>query len=339
MITQLHDGQGKVVRMVKTPEGQPVPEVSTNGFLPLNFTWIEGQLVVTNVHPSAGAEVRPGDIVVAIANKPIDAWMAKLEPRIPAATPWWRRHVAAGKLRAGKKREPVKVTLKHEKGDPVTVELSYSLDMAERLPHEKRPEPVAVVAPEVSYVDLDRVTPEQFEAALPTLVKSRGVIFDLRGHPKLEPAALGHLTSKPITSPDWKNPRVVRPNRVGLTFEVTRWIVEPKAPRLKNRIVFLTDARAIGQAETWISMVRHYKLGKIVGETTAGTNGNMNAFPVPGGVVINWTGLRVEQFDGSRFHGVGVAPILQATRTVKGVREGRDELLETGIKVVNGVVK
>lgn len=339
MITQLHDGQGNVVRMVKSPEGQPVPEMSTKGFLPLHFTWVEGQLVVTNVHPSAGVEVRPGDIVLAIDNKPIDAWMAKLEPRIPAATPWWKRRVATGHLRTGKKGAPVKVTLKHESGDPVTVTLAYSLGMMDRLPQEKRPEPVAEVASGVSYVDLDRVTPTQFEAALPTLVKARGVVFDLRGSPKLEPEILGHLTSKPLAGPNWKIPRIVRPNREGMTFEVVQWIVEPKAPRFNNRIVFLTDERAISQAETWLSMVDHDRLGKIVGGTTAGTNGNVNPFPVPGGVVIHWTGLRVEQFDGSRFHGVGVKPTIQAARTVKGVREGRDEVLETGIAVVNGKVK
>ncbi|MDI1477888.1 S41 family peptidase [Polyangium sp. y55x31] len=339
LVTQLHDGHGNVVRMVRTPEGQPVPEMATRGYLPMNFTWAEGQLVVTNVHPSAGAEVRPGDTVIAIGDKPIDAWMAAIEPRIPAATPGWRKRVATSHLRMGTKGEPVKVTLKHEGGNPVTVELAYSLGMMEKLPQEKRPEPVAEVALGISYVDLDRVTPEQFEAALPRLAKAKGVIFDLRGYPKVEPGVLGHLTSKPLASPDWKMPRIVRPNREGLTFEVVKWIVEPKAPRIQGKIVFLTDERAISQAETWMSMVDHYKLGKIVGATTAGTNGNVNPFPVPGGVVITWTGLRVERFDGSRFHGVGVPPNIPATRTVKGIREGRDEVLEVGIGVVTGKVK
>ncbi|TKD01714.1 S41 family peptidase [Polyangium fumosum] len=339
MITQLHDGQGRVVRMLKQPAGPPLPEASTRGFLPLNFTWVEGQLVVTNVHPSAGAEVRPGDVVLAIDNKPVDAWMAVFEPRTSGATPAWRRRVATASLRVGKKDEVATVRLKHETGEPVTARLARSLGAEDRLLQEKRPEPVAEVAPGVSYVDLERVTPTQFDAALPTLAKARGVIFDLRGEPKLDFEALGHLASKPIASPLWKIPRVVRPNSQGFTFDETRWYVEPKAPRFGGRIVFLTDERAVGQAETWLSMVEHDKLGKIVGSSTAGTNGVVNTLAVPGGLVITWTGMRVERYDGTRFHGVGVQPAIPAARTVKGVREGRDEVLEVGIGVATGKVK
>ncbi|MDC3981937.1 S41 family peptidase [Polyangium jinanense] len=339
MIAKLHDGHGHVVRMLKQPEGPPIPEASTRGFLPLEFAWVEGQLVVTNVHPSAGAEVRPGDIVLAIDNKPVDAWMAVFEPRTSAATPGWRRRVATTQLRAGKKGEVATVTLKHPIGEPVTVRLERSLGWTDRLPQEKKPEPVAEVAPGVSYVDLERVKPEQFDAALPTLAKARGVIFDLRGDPKIEPEKLGHLSSTKLVGPEWKVPRVVRPNREGMTFEVERWFVEPKAPRIRGRVVFLTDERAMSQAETWLSMVDHDKLGKIVGASTAGTNGNVNSFAVPGGLVIHWTGMRVDRYDGSRFYGVGVRPNIPATRTVKGIREGRDEVLEVGIEVVTGTSK
>ena len=339
MIAQLHDGQASVTRMLKQPEGPPIPEASTRGFLPLHFTWVEGQLVVTHVHPSAGAEVRPGDIVLAIDNKPVDAWMAVFEPRTSAATPGWKRRVATASLRAGKKDEAATVSLKHETGEPVTVRLVRSLGLADRLPEEKRPEPVAEVAPGVSYVDLERATPTQFEAALPKLAKARGVLFDLRGEPRLDAKTLGHLASRPIASPLWKIPRVVQPNHEGLMFEETRWYVEPVAPRFGGRIVFLTDERAVGQAETWLSMVERDKLGKIVGSSTAGTKGDVNTFAVPGGLVITWTGMRVERYDGSRFHGVGVRPAIPATRTVKGVREGRDEVLEVGIGVVTVKVK
>ncbi|MDI1445351.1 S41 family peptidase [Polyangium sp. 6x1] len=339
MLVQLHDGQASVTRMLKQSEGPPIPEAATRGFLPLDFAWVEEKLVVTSVHPSAGAEVRPGDIVVAIGNKPVDAWMAVFEPRTPAATPAWRRLVATRPLRMGPKDATASVTLKHEGGEPVTVQLKLSLGMMDRWPQEKRPASIAEVGAGISYVDLERVTAAQFEAALPTLAKASAVIFDLRGDPKLEPDTLGHLTSKRIAGPPWQIPQVVRPNREGLTYKEIRWFVEPKAPRLGGRIAFLTDERAAGRAETWLSMVDHDNLGKIVGSSTAGTNGNVNAFAVPGGLVIRWTGARVLRHDGSRFHGVGVRAHVPARRTVKGIREGRDEVLEMGIGVVSGKVK
>jgi hypothetical protein len=41
--------------------------------------------------------------------------------------------------------------------------------------------------------------------------------------------------------------------------------------------------------------------------------------------------MQVLKPDGSRLHGVGVAPTMPARRTIAGVRSGRDEVLEAGI--------
>ncbi|HVE69778.1 MAG TPA: hypothetical protein VNI54_00310 [Thermoanaerobaculia bacterium] len=55
-----------------------------------------------------------------------------------------------------------------------------------------------------------------------------------------------------------------------------RWQLQPLQPRLPKNIAFLTDGRAISYAESWMGIIEAYKLAHIVGETTAGTNGNIN---------------------------------------------------------------
>jgi predicted Zn-dependent protease len=54
-----------------------------------------------------------------------------------------------------------------------------------------------------------------------------------------------------------------------------------------------------------MGIVENYKLDEILGETTAGTNGNVNPFALPGGYNITWTGLKVLKHHGSQHHGVG----------------------------------
>jgi C-terminal processing protease CtpA/Prc len=83
-----------------------------------------------------------------------------------------------------------------------------------------------------------------------------------------------------------------------------------------------------------MGIVEAYRLGEIVGQPTAGTNGNVNSFELPGGYSIGWTGMRVLKHDGSRHHGVGILPTVPAERTRAGVAAGRDELLEKAIEVV-----
>jgi C-terminal processing protease CtpA/Prc len=107
------------------------------------------------------------------------------------------------------------------------------------------------------------------------------------------------------------------------------------SPRLTNKVVFLTGGGAISAAETFMGIVEHYKLAPIVGEATAGTNGNVNPFTLPGGYSMSWTGMKVLKHDGSQHHGVGIQPTVPVTRTIKGVAEGKDEVLEKGIEIVS----
>jgi C-terminal processing protease CtpA/Prc len=46
--------------------------------------------------------------------------------------------------------------------------------------------------------------------------------------------------------------------------------------------------------------------------------------------------MKVLKHDGSQHHGVGIQPTVPVQRTIPGVAEGRDELLEVAIEVVKG---
>ncbi|MDX5437896.1 MAG: peptidase S41, partial [Pontibacter sp.] len=110
-------------------------------------------------------------------------------------------------------------------------------------------------------------------------------------------------------------------------------LMKPKRPQLTAKIIFLTDGRAISYAESFMSFIEHYKLATIVGQPTAGTNGNVNPFTLPGGYYISWTGMKVQKHDGSRLHGVGILPNVYVEKTIQGVREGRDEFLEKAMEI------
>jgi len=75
-------------------------------------------------------------------------------------------------------------------------------------------------------------------------------------------------------------------------------------------------------------------LAEIVGQPTAGANGNVTAMGLPGGFQVMWTGMKVVKHDGSQQHMIGILPTVPAVRTIEGVREGRDEVLEKALEVV-----
>ena len=164
--------------------------------------------------------------------------------------------------------------------------------------------------------------------------KMRAIVCDMRGYPKGNHLFIAHLLKEKDTSTKWMQiPQVIYPDYEKVTFQNHGWNMEPLKPTLTAKIFFLTDGRAISYAESYMGFIEHYQLATIVGQPTAGANGNVNPLQLPGGYYVTWTGMRVEKHDGSQHHGVGIIPHVPMKRTIKGVREGRDELLEKALEI------
>ena len=82
-----------------------------------------------------------------------------------------------------------------------------------------------------------------------------------------------------------------------------------------------------------MGFIKDFKLATIVGGPTAGTNGNVNPFSLPGGYNISWTGMLVKNHDGSKHHIRGILPDVPAERSVAGIKAGKDELLEKAMEI------
>ncbi len=111
--------------------------------------------------------------------------------------------------------------------------------------------------------------------------------------------------------------------------------VQPKAPRLTRNVAFITNANgAISYSESILGIAAGYKLGQLVGQPSAGANGNVVNLILPSRYITRWTGHRVTNFDGSRLFALGIQPNIAIERTIAGVAVGRDELLEAAFTLV-----
>jgi len=336
LVAALHDGHGSVY-------GAGVPDSSS--FPPFGWDWVEDQLVVTGVAAPATGGLKTGDVVVEIDGKPALKVLADHEVTISGATPQWRRYRALATAAAGARDSEMTLDVRPAVAElntktqtrTQTIRVRRTLDPAAFLAlREPRPAKIAAIKPGVIYLDLSRITQQEFDEAVPRMTEARGIVFDLRGYPqKIAVQTIGHLIDKPVTCAQWHIPVTLFPDRRDVTFSFSNWPVEPKAPRFQAKVAFLTDGRAISYAETYLAIIEHHKLADIVGGPTAGTNGNVNPFTLPGGYQVAWTGMKVLKHDGSRHHGVGVQPTVPAACTIRGVTEGRDEVLDRAVAVVS----
>ncbi|MEM7243964.1 MAG: S41 family peptidase [Acidobacteriota bacterium] len=327
LVADLHDGHGRVTH----------PADGHRTALPLLWDWVEDRLVVTRVLENdetlEASGIRAGDIVRRIDGVSVEERLAEHEREISSPSFARRRLSGLTILLTGPRDQPAELEI--QRGDVVFhAELAYSMPRTDLT--EVRPDEVTELRPGILYVDLDRIDEEGFQEALPRLDEADGIVFDLRGYPgKLSTVVISHLIDEPVRCAQWHVPVAWRPDREQTEFAFSDWSVEPKEPRLRARVAFVTNGIAISYAETYLGIIEHYRLAEIVGEPTAATNGNINPFTLPGGYWVNWTGMKVLKHDGSRHHGVGILPTVPTSRTIEGVRLGRDELLDRAVEVVS----
>jgi C-terminal processing protease CtpA/Prc len=72
----------------------------------------------------------------------------------------------------------------------------------------------------------------------------------------------------------------------------------------------------------------------VVGSTTAGADGNVSAFFLPGGITSMFSGIGVYYPDGKPTQRIGIVPDVEVKPTIKGIKEGRDELMEKAIEII-----
>lgn len=82
-------------------------------------------------------------------------------------------------------------------------------------------------------------------------------------------------------------------------------------------------------------MVRHYRLGGIVGQTTAGTTGDMTQFALPL-FPFSMTGMRMRGMEGEPHHAQGVVPDRIVPLYACDCMEGYDRTLHTALNLFDG---
>lgn len=311
-------------------------------FPPLQWAWVEEKLVVTGVYDSSSTMPAIGDVVLEVDGRPAREALEHEEQFVSGATPQWRRYRALSSLLAGGENSIQKLGTATAGGRVRAVRLTRTLsregygNIVRQREHQ-----TGKIADGIYYVNLSASSMSEIDTLMPDLARARGVICDLRGYPNFNHQLISHLLVAPDTSTHWMAiPKTIYPDRrQPAGYEYYGWRLQPQQPHIAGRVVFLTDGRAISYAESYMSFIEHYRLADIVGEPTAGTNGNVNVFTLPGGYRIAWTGMKVTKHDGSRHHGVGIQPTVTVHRTLQGIRLGEDEQLNAAVNLINGAAQ
>jgi hypothetical protein len=173
-----------------------------------------------------------------------------------------------------------------------------------------------------------------FNSLIPSIQGAKGLIINPSSD-GLSWDIIPHITKIPLWSTMWSIPVSTYPDRENIAYCRSRWSIKPKEPFIDAKVVFINRPDVISAQETMMGIINNYKLAKTVGDTTAGSNGDVNRIYLLGEYQIAWTGLGVLKHDGSQLHLIGFRPDYPVSRTIKAIKEGRDEYFEKALEILN----
>ena len=306
-------------------------------FPPIKWEWVEGQLMITDVYEDQISSIRYS-LVKEIDGEKSSDFFVKRGIFVSAGNESSKQNKIENFYSLfGPENSIIKLLISDGQGQQRVIELNRSIPNLDYFAKIKTVNNLDVkkLASSIYYVNLMNVEIEKIREMLPKFKKAKGLIFDSRGYPKGENyEIIQYLLNQPDTSKNWLNiPKIIFPNYQKVAdYESSGWSLNNLKPHINCEIVFLTDANAISFAESILSFVKHYNLATIMGQITAGANGNVNAFTLPGGYRVSWTGSRVTHHNGNVFR--GIEPDIAIENTISGIQSEQDEFLQKALQFI-----
>jgi C-terminal processing protease CtpA/Prc len=307
---------------------------------------VENKPVITEVLDPAAkvAGVRPGDVVLKVDGETISDRANREARYVPASTQQSLGYLVSQRVLNGPDGSTAALAIEDHDGNMKEVKLKRSKRFLSALQDQRTGDVVKILPGNIGYVDLDRLAVGQVDAMFDRLQHTNAIIFDMRGSPhgtaeqiaarlaaKPEvPAAI--LTGILNLAPDLPNGEPA--TQSGTYFFIQR--VPPTAePRYKGKTAMLIDERTMGLGERAALLFEAANRTTLVGTPSAGADGDVTNFAVPGGIVISFSGLDVRGARGGQVQRLGLQPSIRAVPAIADIRAGRDEALNTAVEYLS----
>jgi C-terminal processing protease CtpA/Prc len=311
---------------------------------PVGLRVIDDEMVVTGFASDSIRRMTgltAGDVVLAVNDRSVEQERARLSQVTSASTPQGLDDAVALQLLAPVSgADHVRMRVQSVSGAvrDVAVATTDNWWLAFRA---RRGTPVYTrLAPDIGYIDLTRLRVQQVDSAFTALQDTRAIILDLRGYPQGTAWTIAPKLSRRdslVMATSWTR---VAPSPDTTAAEVvtehTYVPYDADAERYDGQTVLLIDERSGSQSEYTAMMFRAANGTLLVGTPTMGANGDVTDFALPGNLRVSFTGTGIRFPDDAQLQRRGIQPDIYIAPTLRGIRAGRDEVLEHALKYLRG---
>jgi C-terminal processing protease CtpA/Prc len=311
---------------------------------PVNITFVEDKAVVTQYWDQELAEkagLKIGDVIEAVNGKKVSDIIKEKLSLTPASNyPTQLRDIARFLLYTNESFLNVRYTR-----DGVSSEARVETATRDKFKtgfadiYNKKGEAYKLIGTDIAYLYPGSLKEGEIAKIIPEMAKTRGLVVDLRTYPSdFIVFSLGEfLLPKPVDFVKFTGGSLADPGL--FTYTEALKVGKENSDHYKGKVVILINELTQSQAEYTTMALRTAPGAVVIGSTTAGADGNVSQFSLPGGISTMISGIGIYYPDGRETQRIGIVPDISMTPTIRGIKEGRDELLDKALEVINGVAQ
>lgn len=336
VIARIHDTHANI-----WGRNSVINEYKGINYAAVELRFVENQAVVTDFYDEekgkkTGLEI--GDVVTSINNESIESIIKTALKRTPASNYATQlRDIAAGLLRTnaasidvafkrGGEKETQKVTLEAYGLNDINIYKKYQVqDTCFRMLDNN-----------IAYLNNGSLKSNYLPSLWDEIKSTKGLIIDIRNYPSDFPiyTLSGYLMENEIPFVKFTTGSIETPGLFAVRGEPLKAGKKNKTS-YKGKIVILVNELSQSSAEFHTMAYQAHPNATVIGSTTAAADGNVSPIILPGGISTMISGIGVYYPDGTETQRIGVALDMEVKPTIKGIREGRDELMEKAIAIIN----
>ncbi len=316
-----------------------------NNYFGINYaaaelTFIEDKPVVTGFYDEElGKEtgLKIGDIITKINSKPFEEIVKEKLKYSPASNyPTQLRDIAANLLRTNDSTINIEF-LRNDVRENRTLKTYSSQKMNRYRKYQVTDTCFRLINKDIAYLNNGSLKKEYLPKLWKEFENTKGLIIDDRNYPS--DFVIYYLSSylMPTRTPFVKftTGSIESPGlfTFGKSLDVGK---RNNKDYYKGKVIILVNEITQSSAEFHAMAYRVHPNAVVIGSTTAGADGNVSQFNLPGGISTMISGIGVFYPDGKGTQRIGIIPDIELKPTIKGIKEGRDELMEKAIEAING---
>ncbi len=185
----------------------------------------------------------------------------------------------------------------------------------------------------IGYVDMGLLKEKNIIAMTEKLQSTKAIVFDMRNYPNNTYEEISKfLNAQEKIFAIYTRPDLTYPGRFKWSGNSTCGSNNPNY--YKGKIVLLLNEMSASQAEWTAMCFQTAGNTTIIGSQTAGADGNVSGIDYIPAFHSQFTGLGVYYPDRRETQRIGIIPDIEVKPTIKGIQEGRDEVLERALQFI-----